>query len=986
MLTITRRTATLLAVQLLLAGLFLAAGKAEASTGDVLTVKSLTPTLTVLPGAPVTLTCELQNTTRRALALTPQLELPSGWDVLLPPSAFTLAAGEKRIFIFPIKVPHSARSGLYRVRLSLAGRDSAEPVAVDFFVQVLSNAREPLEVKALHPRLTIAPGEPVTLACELHNTTAKPLALTVAVQAPAGWQVMIPLDELTLGPQESQILLLPILVPAEARAGGHRVRPIFAGADLAAPVAVEFSLAVTEIRGLSLQLAEAPPYVVAEPFAVTFIAWNKGNTVLNLTFNARNINGFKLSVAPPDARLAAGEKLEVEVDVEVPANLAKQVTGLIQLAALCDDGVTQAAASAKVDILPRTGSNKEAFVWFPLKLEVGGDLDEDSAFYWRLTGKGSLREDGTDTLQLEISDTTRVLSYARPDLHLVVGDQLFRLSPLTEWDESAEGLTFQTWSGDWSWLFTRYGDEEKRTGVSVEYGLNPGTDLALNYVAQSELASDLWSVRGHFQPFTSVKMELEYGRQSEADGIRLAGNYAQGPWAVNAAWRHTQPDYHGEEHETTDLDLEGTLRLAGSYTVRFALDDRREVDAVGAEVERRWRANLELQGRRGGSRWSVQYIEQDIMDEDDDLDYHARDLSLSLHSALVRKHRVYQRLRLTSQYYDLTSTEIDYLTYYLSCQQILPHGSLTAYLDTDLPWPDRTGEEIGLGLTGTWHWGPYRLWVSLVFDDLSEDDYELSTTIRRNWSNGAALTLRLEGGWSSDAETGYGMELRFIAPLGIRLGRRSTIGGLSGRILDENGRGVAGLVLQLDAATAVTDAAGRYEFPVILPGVYCLTARAGSLEADRLTVPALPWRFEIGPGEQKKQDFILCRAAIVRGRIKVAALTRPDLASGAIAGEGYNQPRPDLATGIVVELIRGEERYQCLSGQEGEFVFEHLHPGQWRLVVYLDGLSEFYEIRPAELLLELREGQDLAVEFEIVPLLREIEFVEGGEVQNVPSP
>lgn len=65
-------------------------------------------------------------------------------------------------------------------------------------------------------------------------------------------------------------------------------------------------------------------------------------------------------------------------------------------------------------------------------------------------------------------------------------------------------------------------------------------------------------------------------------------------------------------------------------------------------------------------------------------------------------------------------------------------------------------------------------------------------------------------------------------PLGIPVGSKKSVGGITGTVYDaqyENKVGIANVVLTTDGATAVTGKNGTFVFPVLPPGSYPIHKR-----------------------------------------------------------------------------------------------------------------------------------------------------------------
>ena len=121
-----------------LLGLLLSAvGVAAQESAVEVTVVS-PPLATVSPGQIVSLSFRVFNRGNTAVELTEQLRLPEGWEAIMPPGDFELAAREACTRLTAIQIPRTAAAGDYTVSFGGASRrDYALAASADVTLAVL---------------------------------------------------------------------------------------------------------------------------------------------------------------------------------------------------------------------------------------------------------------------------------------------------------------------------------------------------------------------------------------------------------------------------------------------------------------------------------------------------------------------------------------------------------------------------------------------------------------------------------------------------------------------------------------------------------------------------------------------------------------------------------------------------------------------------------------------------------------------------------
>lgn len=222
-------------------------------------------------------------------------------------------------------------------------------------------------------------------------------------------------------------------------------------------------------------------------------------------------------------------------------------------------------------------------------------------------------------------------------------------------------------------------------------------------------------------------------------------------------------------------------------------------------------------------------------------------------------------------------------------------------------------------------------------------------------------------------------------PLAVPLNRLSHVGEVTGRLEDEAGAGLSGVIVQVAGLAVVTDQNGSFTFPTVPEGAQLLVVSAAGALADTVTVPALPHRVHVNAGKTAQANFRVIKAAAVAGQVRfvqpesdAAPPTGPE--SDVILGSRYPEQGAELAANLAAaaELRSAGFTLRARTDAEGRFAFRGLTPGVWHLTVLQSEGSERYRLTPETQELVLSLGRTARAEVALTPVARTIQFMEGG--------
>ncbi|OIP26647.1 hypothetical protein AUK22_06480 [bacterium CG2_30_54_10] len=243
--------------------------------------------------------------------------------------------------------------------------------------------------------------------------------------------------------------------------------------------------------------------------------------------------------------------------------------------------------------------------------------------------------------------------------------------------------------------------------------------------------------------------------------------------------------------------------------------------------------------------------------------------------------------------------------------------------------------------------------------------------------------------WSAEKGPTF-YEVFYSIPIDIPVGKNTSIGNLSGKVIDAELPGkppIPNVILIMGGTAAVTDKSGRFVFPAIASGTHTLTIERKSVGLNRISSVKMPAEIMIEGGETSRIEIGMVKGAQLKGKFaypledKSISEAKGEL---ILTGDIRQILKKGPATGlgnILVELSLEGETVRRVSDNDGEFLFDALKPGAWHYKVYEENLPENHYLKNAEGEIALVAGDIKNVSFEVLPRRRQIQIVDEGEIK-----
>lgn len=860
------------------------------------------------------------------------------------------------------------------------------------------------------------PGERVTVAFRVQNTSGAPLSLMPQASAPEGWRVLLKPQQFTLSANAAEIKTLSLSVPKTAPAGEYSVvYRVSSSSDPAERREDSVRVVVEMVRGVNLALLESPTFIPAGNDIVSrFRVSNTGNSPGLLVFETVTNAGRATLSDSAGLSLAPGEEKEIEVRLPTTLSDRVQPQHVVQLETrFADQPDVAARASTLVEVIPVPLNGIVRYNEFPGRVTgiVAGEEDRAGA-QLEVAGRGRPFDASSDELEVLLRgpdnqpnstlgkrDEYR-LTYDSPEhrFRVLLGDQTYRLTPLTEFGRYSFGAGLEgsvdRLSGTVYAHQTRLASpRENQLGASALYDVTSWAGLGASYLRKSgAVSADIIGLRSMFRPGIDHTVDVEFA-QSNSNGITDPGfaarAYGRWPWLVyDVQVIRAEPNFMGYFKDLQFVSAGATVMPFADFRFEgnVRLDERNieENPALPyAPAERFYLAGI------GYSSFATLYFRS--LSQYDRLSTKAYDRREDI--AQLRLSWAVPRLSLVSllEYGGKADNVLDRSTPYWKAalysnyfpNVLLRLGAWIEYTsERDLRVDAKLNRASGGASLGYSFWSSTQAMLSF-YASRTESFYQatnmfVEALVIHDLPWGHQVQGRARYSYFDPAITRYvfAFSLEYGIPLSVPLGRKRDIGRMSGRVMDaETGTGVAGALLRADGTAALTDETGAFMFPGLAPGQYPVEIDRSSIGLDRRPVAsALPVMTVVG-GEVGSLDIAIVRSGSIAGRI---------------AGYGYRDDAQSSDTllvdkggiaGTVVDLRGDDLQLRVLSNSRGEFRFPDLAPGEFVIRIQSESVPPLYRLNPDSAVVLVGPGEERSVLFTAIERKRVVRVVQQGEVR-----
>ena len=857
------------------------------------------------------------------------------------------------------------------------------------------------------------------------------------VRLPQGWRNVTADSVFFLAPQEREVRLLCIAIPAAAAPGAYSLN--YAVRDRRDGIAVAdtvIRVEVLPVLKIDLAIRDAPRRVLAgEEFAVRFEISSRGNIPCTVSVHVQTSAGVPVRISEDRVTLEPGQRRILTAYAKSERNLRQAQPQWLTVRAEAVEGEVRSAAQTTlaVNALPQPNRGDDLYHRVPshAALRYMGAEDENG-LQLELGGSGTLDARGDHRVEYLVRgprDLEKHLYGLRDEYYLSLqnrygelraGDLLFSLSRLTEQNRLGRGAKATYRSelftvGAYSFASRAKYPDLSETAAFFSVTPRAPVQFKLNFLDKSTAQAHrrLLTLSGGTGVFRHTNIEAEIGA---GQSLKNADATATAVWgrverdlplgarlsAEKALAAPGFPGYYGDQDYNAValyLPLSAQARWQASYrrtaqnldgdaAFSTALREHELLSTVSYAFPFRTQLNLDL----------TDLNRRDAL-QPADFDYGERFATLRVRQP-IRRLTLSGLLR-QGVWRDRRAGDSGPSERYGASVTVSPDSrqNYTASFQTGHTGPEAVQNRIfglsvscrvipGLLLAANWQKSNYRGYLVYENDQLALD--VRYTLFRRHTLSFKYRRLEYEQDYLS---RGTSWMVSYELPVGMPVGRQDKFGSVKGRVCDaEDGQhaGLAGAVLTLDGRAALTDRKGNYIFPSVEPGVHYLQVEKSSIGLDRVTMQRAPVEVRVRGGYSELLNLAVVRGAVLSGEVALFGSASGSARGIFVASDSAASAADSLAylynlPGVEVELRGDQELRRVLTDRNGRFTFDELVPGRWVLTVSPFSLPAFHdpESETYEIMVEPASHTDLALR--VVPRKRSVIIVDEGKVPVIST-
>jgi len=839
-----------------------------------------------------------------------------------------------------------------------------------------------------------------------------------------------------LEPKEKDIRIFGISIPPDTPPGVNEIKiSVRSKKDPSISDKKSLNIKVLPFYRIGLSIEEKPERAISgQAYTVRAKLFNYGNLKIKARLELKIHPEARFTIEPSNSlEVEKGGSRPFSIHVRVDENLKRKDRQVLRILASVE-GIEEKMAveeSFSLDIIPRIVGKEDPYHRIPSTLTLSGfyeNTDRPLGGQIELSGAGNLDENGEKRVSFKFrgpkNEKRRYfyekeeyrLSFATRNLNIHLGDGYSNLTPLIGPSVTERGIRVfykmdrTEIKGLLSTPVEKYYKRDFSIGGRVSYQINErlnGGASLLRYDFKDGPSDYLMGLEGGIKLDKILKLELE-GVYLEQNGI--PNDYA---WRVNLSGEPIEKfkyffknshvgAYFPEGYSPGDLWAGGlTLPIYDKITGEFSFSKWKEKLNRRTSIEKTTQSDELF--ITGGISWaslpktdfSLQYRLYDRKDILEPVDYNYQDhlLRISIHK--------------------------DLLLFGI-------RGYLNSYIEGGVTEDRRSSQRrhlINLGFSATFRpsgWQTYTLFFNYGRDYLADSDqktyclgiigdfkpikrlsFNLSylinqryyereneekfTYLRQNLKGRILYTLpnnhliQLSSDYvktKKEEKPELSISLSYTIPLGIPISKKKSVGTIKGVVYDEEDPKKSPLrdvILLASGIPAVTDKEGRFVLPGLKPGKYFLQVERSSIGHNRTTGEKLE-PITIKGGELISLNVGITRSARISGKVLLFTPKR-EFVTGETTREEDFIPSGGVGDALI-EISRKDELLRQFTDIRGEFYFEDIRPGIWKVKIYEESLPALCFLKEKEFDLEIRPSEEKEIKIEVYKKPRKVTMIE----------
>ena len=858
------------------------------------------------------------------------------------------------------------------------------------------------------------PGKHQTMIFQVTNQSDFSMQPEVNLELPSGWSIITAPPKFNLNPKESKRLLYTVVLSAQATKGDNYISISMKDKGIEIQKK-DIKTTVKKIHNVALDVFDKPKYLrEGDEFTCKYLITNKGNTDENIKLISRKgtIQGIVDFTIPIDST-----KL-VSVKQLIPKSNKTQII-VNDLSIYLQDADTTFAKNIPITVYPNQSKKSNVFHNFPVEASllhntIDNNIDKTSFFQYDVYGKGFLdRKEkhyleliakGTNNSGIERFETINrhLLIYKYKNSKIQIGDFTFGLSRLLENIRLGRGVLYSQDIGKFNWVafynqLLFFPTIKNQLGTSLTLKTNKHFLFKLNSIYREYVKSEnnsiaFSAISNYSDGNTFIKAEYAASFQNQKTGLGafVNGLYKRRKLQLTSDIMVTGKDFQGFYNNSifnaTSLNLVLNKSFSLSSQVNYNFINPLE-DAITAQVapfNQSYAAAIQYSKNKNNSH-KIAYIFRNNKDRseiekfnyvENSLRYSYKYKSESFVAQMSAEIAATKNKMAPNQYIEGAS-----FSTILNCNYSLKK-KIKLGIFSDYSKSNRyTTESIDyLFYGGSIFYNPNnRLQFNLNYrnnfplEDLYKTNsiFNIDFKYKLNARNAISLIANYSQPSNSKDKDVF-LSLKYDVKFDVPISKDKNLGSLKGRIKCDEIDNVAGVILNVNNISSITNKKGEFEFNDLIPDKYYLTI--DQLTYDRKYIPSQTIPLEIQITAQKTDTVTInfIKPVRVNGKITYQETTQ-------IQSNGFKNKLPQL----IVKLENGVDQFFTIVNENGEYSFSEIKPGDWRISIVTKGLENKFEFVENNKNLKLNSGVNETIDFLVKDKSRKINIKSSNIILKV---
>lgn len=861
----------------------------------------------------------------------------------------------------------------------------------------IASAQKISAIWSVPPPKVLDAGNTYTIALKLANNSTESKQVKTLVELPSNWLALSTANELTEIPsKDSLVVLITFRAPSSALARSYPLKIELMDENDAIFKTYRHVLKVKRGFKVTIENLTDRKFVTSdENFTNTFQVVNRSNISLELKVKTRNAKNMGFDTL----YLKSGESQKIEISVKAPQSFSKIRNHVYGIIVKSEDFDTIVSSISNIEVYPSNKYKEDKFQRFPVSLalnylgrETNGEYIE--AFQGELFARGSISESKNDQLEIKLKGPDRVqyslfgnydeyyTRYTNSKVKLWVGDQSLRVTELTERGRFVRGITG-------SYRIKRfeitgfYGKSRFLPGLKDEYGAK------LEYSLNNKLTLGAATLFKNFEGVDSsaiiptiylnynsntfrFKSELAYGVNGPVDGyafnvsaVSNIGKLKLSARALNADrffpgfLNNSQILAFGSNYrfDKTQIGLNANYRNSNPALDTFFVAAPISYNIL-FNVVHRFNTITSLEFRAGQTRRTdrfepkrfdyTEFVNRIAFKQD------FEHWNYSFYTEVGRNNNFLlpEGNNISASYTGGVETSVSLSgTFRASGNFIVQNTNRYALERTTnlisgarLFWRYGSDSRISVGYRNNYA-------VEDIYQTQDQLQLTLDNRIARNHS--VSISARYAKPRGQTIGKSLFINAKYVYTFDMPVKRKKVQGKILGRIVVQDSIPVEGARLRISRNKSISEEDGVFIFPKLAYGIYYLSIDRSSIGIDQVSEQTMPIKVEVS--EENKNPNVNIKI-VTAGHIK-GNIMYPKIKNQLLDTKS-KKFRP-----VYIEINNGKERHIQPCDTLGDFSFEYIRPGKWKVRLIESTLDDNFIYNKTKTTIDIKPGEARTLNF-----------------------